>query len=107
MEAGASGYVLKDRPARELADAVRRVHQGLRVVDAELAAEALGASDPLTDRERQILRMAGDGLPNGEIAAQLQLSEGTVRNYVSDAIGKMQANNRTSAAQLARARGWL
>lgn len=82
MDAGARGYVLKDRPAKELADAVRRVHQGLRVVDPELAAEAWGDPDPLTDRERQVLRLAGDGAASSDIALKLRLSEGTVRNYL-------------------------
>jgi len=106
-EAGASGYMLKDRPARELADAVRRVHQGLRVIDPELAAEAWGEEDPLTDRERQVLRLAGEGLATSEIAARLRLSEGTVRNYLSEAIGKLDASNRVDAARIARAKGWL
>jgi two-component system response regulator DesR len=107
LEAGASGYLLKDRPARELADAVRRVHRGLRVVDPDLAAEALGEPDPLTERERQILRLAGDGVANSAIASSLSLSEGTVRNYLSDAISKLGAANRTDAARIARAKGWL
>jgi two-component system, NarL family, response regulator DesR len=107
LEAGASGYLLKDRPASELADAVRRVTRGLRVVDPELAAEAWGDADPLTDRERQTLRLAGEGLTSGEIAAQLRLSEGTVRNYLSEAISKLGATNRIQAARIARAKGWL
>lgn len=107
MEAGASGYLLKDRPARELADAVRRVHQGLRVIDPELAAEAWAEPDPLTDRERQVLRLAGDGSTSGDIAAKLGLSEGTVRNYLSEAISKLAAANRVDAARIARAKGWL
>jgi two-component system, NarL family, response regulator DesR len=107
LEAGASGYLLKDSPASELAEAVRRVHQGLRVVDPELAAEAWGEPDPLTDRERQVLRMAGEGMASGEIAAQLSLSEGTVRNYLSEAISKLGAANRVEAARLARTKGWL
>ncbi len=107
MDAGARGYVLKDRPARELADAVRRVHQGLRVVDPELAAEAWGEPDPLTDRERQVLRLAGEGVSTADIAANLRLSEGTVRNYLSEAISKLGAANRIEAARLARTRGWL
>jgi len=107
LEAGASGYLLKDRPARELADAVRRVHQGLRVVDPELAAEAWGEPDPLTDRERQVLRLAGEGSSTGDIASTLRLSEGTVRNYLSEAISKLGAGNRVEAARIARAKGWL
>jgi len=107
LDAGASGYLLKDRPARELADAVRRVQQGLRVVDPELAAEAWGEPDPLTHRERQVLRLAGDGVTGGDIALQLGLSEGTVRNYLSQAISKLGAANRVDAARIARAKGWL
>jgi two-component system response regulator DesR len=107
MDAGARGYVLKDRPAKELADAVRRVYQGLRVVDPELAAEAWGDPDPLTDRERQVLRLASDGAASSDIALKLRLSEGTVRNYLSEAISKLGATNRVEAARIARSRGWL
>jgi len=107
MDAGARGYVLKDRPAKKLADAVRRVHQGLRVVDPELAAEAWGDPDPLTARERQVLRLAGDGAASSDIALKLRLSEGTVRNYLSEAISKLGATNRVEAARIARSRGWL
>ena len=108
LDSGARGYLLKDRPAAELADAVRRVHHGLRVVDPALATEAWSAEpDPLTDRERQILQRAGDGRSSGEIAQELRLSEGTVRNYLSEAISKLGASNRTDAARIARAKGWL
>ena len=108
LDSGARGYLLKDRPAAELADAVRRVHQGLRVVDPGLATEAWSAEpDPLTDRERHILQRAGDGRSSSEIAAELRLSEGTVRNYLSEAITKLGAANRTDAARIARAKGWL
>ena len=108
MDAGARGYLLKDRPAKELADAVRRVHRGLRVVDPELATEAWNAElDPLTDRERQILQRAGDGRSSTEIANELHLSEGTVRNYLSEAIAKLGASNRVDAARIARTKGWL
>ena len=107
LEAGASGYLLKDMKAEELAEAVRRVHQGLRVIDPELATEAWADPDPLTDRERQVLRLAGDGVASGEIATELGLSEGTVRNYLSEAISKLGANNRVEAARIARTRGWL
>lgn len=108
LDTGARGYLLKDRPASELADAVRRVHSGLRAIDPELAAEAwTGDADPLSDRERQILQRAGDGRSSAEIATELRLSEGTVRNYLSEAIAKLGATNRTDAARIARARGWL
>jgi len=107
LDAGASGYLLKDMRAEELADAVRRVHCGLRVVDPELAAEAWGEPDPLTDRERQVLRLAGDGMASGDIAAHLNLSEGTIRNYLSEAISKLGASNRVEAARIARVKGWL
>jgi two-component system response regulator DesR len=108
LDAGARGYLLKDRPAAELADAVRRVHRGLRVVDPALATEAWNAElDPLTERERQILQRAGDGRSSTEIAAELHLSEGTVRNYLSEAIAKLGASNRVDAARIARTKGWL
>ena len=107
LDAGASGYLLKDSPAEHLANAVRRVHAGGRVIDPELAAEAWGEPDPLTDRERQVLRMAGEGTPSAEIALTLHLSEGTVRNYLSEAISKLGAGNRIEAARIARDKGWL
>jgi two-component system response regulator DesR len=108
LDAGAKGYLLKDRPAAELAEAVRRVHHGLRVVDPDLAAEAWdGGADPLTERERQILWRAGEGKSSLEIAEELRLSEGTVRNYLSEAISKLDASNRIDAARIARAKGWL
>ncbi len=107
LEAGAVGYLLKDSPAEKLADAIRRVHAGGRVVDPELAVEALGEVDPLTDRERQVLRLAGEGASTAAIASTLGLSEGTVRNYLSEAISKLGVGNRVEAARLARSRGWL
>ena len=108
LDTGARGYLLKDRPASELAEAVRRVHIGLRVIDPDLAAEAWTADpDPLSDRERQILQRAGDGRSSAEIAQELRLSEGTVRNYLSEAMAKLGAANRTDAARIARAKGWL
>ena len=107
LEAGASGYLLKDAKAEDLAEAVRRVHQGLRVIDPELATEAWGEPDPLTDRERQVLRLAGEGKASGDIAGELGLSEGTVRNYLSEAISKLGATNRVEAARIARTKGWL
>jgi len=108
LDAGARGYLLKERPASELAQAIRRVHAGLRAVDPALAAEAWGADeDPLSDRERHILQRAGDGRSSADIAAELHLSEGTVRNYLSEAIAKLGASNRIDAARVARAKGWL
>jgi two-component system response regulator DesR len=107
IDAGALGYLLKDSPARELADAVRRVHAGHRVINSDLAAEALGEPDPLTDRERQVLRLAGDGMSSEEISKRLGLSDGTVRNYLSEAIGKLGAANRVDASRIARSKGWL
>lgn len=107
LGAGAVGYLLKDAPASALARAVRDVHAGGRAIDPPLAADAWGEPDPLTDRERQVLRLAGDGLANGEIAGQLHLSEGTVRNYLSEAMSKLGASNRVAAARQARDRGWL
>jgi two-component system response regulator DesR len=107
LEAGALGYLLKDMRAEELADAVRRVQQGLRVIHPELATEAWGELDPLTDRERQVLRLAGEGMASGDIAGELGLSDGTVRNYLSEAISKLGASNRVEAARIARTKGWL
>jgi two-component system, NarL family, response regulator DesR len=108
MTAGASGFVVKDTPARQLADAVRRVAAGLRVVDPTLAAETLARGDsPLTPRETEVLRTARDGGTVADIAAALRLSEGTVRNHLSAAIGKTGARTRAEAVRLADERGWL
>ena len=107
LEAGASGYLLKDSPPEVLADAVRRVHRGLRAVDPVLAANAWTAADPLTDRERQALRLAGDGIKSADIAAALGISEGTLRNYLSEAMAKLGASTRIEAARIARDNGWL
>lgn len=107
LDAGAAGYLLKDAPAERLAEAVRRVHAGLRSIDPELAAAAWEEADPLTDRERQVLRLAGEGHSSARIAAELHLSEGTVRNYLSEAISKVGAGNRVEAARIARQKGWL
>jgi len=108
IEAGASGFVVKDTPARQLAEAVRRVHAGLRVLDPALAEESLvsGAS-PLTARETEVLRAARGGDTVADVAAVLHLSEGTVRNHLSSAIGKTGARNRAEAVKLAEDRGWL
>ncbi|ADD28026.1 DNA-binding response regulator [Meiothermus ruber] len=107
LEAGASGYLLKDAPSSELAEAVRRVYLGGRAIDPLLAAQAWSEEDPLTDRERRVLRLAGEGRTSAEIAAELGLSEGTVRNYLSEAISKLGAQNRVEAARIAREKGWL
>lgn len=108
LDAGARGYLLKERPSAELAEAVRRVHRGLRVIDPDLATEAWQADpDPLTERERQILWRAGEGRTSQEIADELGLSDGTVRNYLSESISKLGAGNRIEAARLARTKGWL
>jgi two-component system response regulator DesR len=107
LDAGVSGYLLKDAPAEQLADALRKVHRGGRAIDPQLAVEAWSEADPLNDRERQVLRFAGEGLSAGDIAARLNLSHGTVRNYLSEAIGKLGVGNRIEAFRLARQKGWL
>lgn len=108
LEAGAGGFVVKDTPAPELADAVRRVAAGLRVVDPDLAAESLtGGPNPLTERESQVLRVALTGATVATIAAQVHLTQGTVRNHLSAAIGKTGTRTRVEAAQVAQQQGWL
>ena len=107
LDAGVRGYLLKDAPAEQLADAIRKVRGGGRAIDPQLAVDAWGEQDPLNDRERQVLRLAGDGLSAGDIATLLNLSSGTVRNYLSEAIGKLNAGNRIEAFRLARQKGWL
>ncbi|MDC8015322.1 response regulator transcription factor [Tahibacter soli] len=107
LEAGVVGYLLKDAPAEQLAEALRKVHRGGRVIDPQLAVDAWSEADPLNDRERQVLRLAGEGQSAGEIAQALHLSQGTVRNYLSEAIGKLGVGNRIEAYRLARQKGWL
>lgn len=107
LEAGAAGYLLKDAPAEKLAQALRTVHSGGRAIDPELALAAWSESDPLTERERQVLRLAGAGASAGDIARELHLTPGTVRNYLSEAIGKLGVSNRIEAFRLARQKGWL
>lgn len=107
LNAGVCGYLLKDAPAEDLAEALRKVHRGGRAIDPQLALEAWSEQDPLNDRERQVLRLAGEGLSANEIATQLGLSHGTVRNYLSEAIGKLGVGNRIEAYRLARQKGWL
>ncbi|WP_406409505.1 response regulator transcription factor [Streptomyces halstedii] len=108
MEAGADAFLVKDAPASRLAAAVRTVLAGERVIDPALAAAALAeGADPLTHREREVLRAAADGATNAEIAGSLHLSPGTVRNYLSTAIQKLAARNRAEAVRVAREKGWL
>ncbi|GHB46958.1 DNA-binding response regulator [Streptomyces cirratus] len=108
MEAGASAFLVKDAPAAQLAEAVRKVLTGERVIDPTLAAAALAeGANPLTDREREVLREAEFGATNAELAARLHLSQGTVRNYLSMAIQKLAARNRAEAVRVAREKGWL
>jgi two-component system response regulator DesR len=107
LDAGVRGYLLKDQPSEELAAAVRRVAADGRVVAPELAEAAWGGADPLSERERAVLRLAEEGRSNKEIADALGLSPGTVRNYLHEAAGKLGADNRVEAARIARANGWL
>jgi two-component system, NarL family, response regulator DesR len=108
LQSGADGFVVKDTPATQLADAVRRVHQGLRVVDPALAMDSLAIGDsPLTERETDVLRAAADGATVTVIAGRVHLSAGTVRNHLSAAMGKTGASTRSEAVQIATTRGWL
>lgn len=108
LAAGVRGYLLKDAPADTLAAAIRSVHAGGRAVAPELALESWGGTqDPLSERERQVLRLAGEGRSSIDIARQVHLSEGTVRNYLSEAISKLGAANRIEAYRMARDAGWL
>lgn len=108
LDAGVRGYLLKDAPVEKLAQALRDVHRGGRAIAPELAVDAWREeADPLTDRERAVLRLAGEGLSSQDIAEKLHLSNGTVRNYLSEAIGKLGAANRVEAHRLARQKGWL
>ena len=108
LQAGAGGFVVKDTPARELAEAVRRAHSGLRVIDPTLATDSMIAGEsPLTARESDVLREALRGGSIADLAGSLYLSEGTVRNHLSSAIGKTGARNRAEAAQIAQSNGWL
>lgn len=108
LDAGAAGFVVKDASVEHLADAVRRVHAGPRVVDPQLAEASLfDGANPLSERERQILRLAADGRDAPAIAAEVYLSAGTVRNNLSAAIGKLGASNRAQAVRIAQDKGWL
>lgn len=108
LDAGVRGYLLKDAPSSRLAEALREVHRGGRAIAPELAGE-VWREDPcqLTDRERAVLKLAGEGLDSVEIGVRLHLSHGTVRNYLSEAIGKLGASNRIEAFRLAHQKGWL
>ena len=108
LDAGAAGFIAKDAPAEQLADAVRRVHAGLRVLDSSLVEQSLlEGANPLSDRERQVLRLAADGRTAGRIAEEVFLSPGTVRNVLSSAIGKTGASNRAQAVRTAQDKGWI
>lgn len=107
LDAGVRGYLLKDAPSSQLAAALRQVHHGARVIDPQLAMAAWTEHDPLSDRERQVLRLAGEGHSSADIAEQLHLSQGTVRNYLSEIISKLAVTNRIEAYRFARQQGWL
>ncbi|WP_299978443.1 response regulator transcription factor [uncultured Pseudoteredinibacter sp.] len=107
IEAGVGGFILKEAPSETLLAAISQIMQGKTVIDPELALSALGDNDPLSDKERKALRLAGEGLKTSEIAEKLFLSEGTVRNYLSEAIAKLSASNRIDAARIAKQKGWL
>jgi two-component system response regulator DesR len=107
LDAGVGGFLLKDAPVEQLVQAIGQVMTGKKVVDSELLLNSLGEQDPLTDKERQALRLAADGQSTSEIAAALYIAEGTARNYLSEAISKLNAANRIDAARIARHKGWL
>ncbi|GAA6153686.1 response regulator transcription factor [Pseudoteredinibacter isoporae] len=107
IEAGVGGFILKEAPSDSLLTAIKQIMQGKTVIDPELALSALGDNDPLSDKERKALRLAGEGMKTIDIAAKLFLSEGTVRNYLSEAIAKLNASNRIDAARIAKQKGWL
>jgi len=107
LDAGVAAYLMKDAPAEQLSAALRRVQLGERVIDPQLAVDAWGEADPLSDRERQVLRMTHAGASTAEIGVALGLAPGTVRNYLSESIGKLGAANRLEALRIARQKGWL
>uniref|UniRef100_UPI0040472816 response regulator n=1 Tax=Shewanella sp. TaxID=50422 RepID=UPI0040472816 len=107
LEYGVSGFLLKDAPSDELISTIKQVIDGKRIIDPELAFSAIGEIDPLNDKERRALRLASEGLSTADIANQLFIAEGTVRNYLSEAINKLSASNRIDAARIARQKGWL
>ncbi len=107
MDAGVKGYLLKDAPSDSLAQAVRQIHQGKVIVAPELITQAWGEVDPLTDKERKVLRLAYEGKTTEQISKAIYLSAGTVRNYLSEASSKLGAANRIEAARIAKQNGWL
>ena len=107
LDAGVSGYLLKDTPSEKLANAIRKVVSGGRSIDPELAMEAWTENNPLTENERLTLNLSGEGMTSKEISKQIYLAEGTVRNYLSEAISKLDAKNRIDAYRIARQKGWL
>lgn len=107
IDAGVRGFLLKDAPISALIESLQRVYAGEQVISNELLLQALGQQDPLTDKERDALRLAGQGLSTKAIAKALFIAEGTARNYLSEAISKLQASNRTEAARIAHQKGWL
>lgn len=107
IDAGVGGFLLKDAPVEQLVSAINQVMAGKRVIDSELLLNSLGEQDPLTDKERKALRLAADGQSTHDIAAALYVAEGTARNYLSEAISKLNASNRIDAARIARQKGWL
>lgn len=107
IEAGVGGFLLKDAPSETLVNAIQQVMAGKRVIDPELAMMAIGDVDPLNDKERRALRLASEGKSTADIAETLFIAEGTVRNYLSEAIAKLNASNRIDAARIAKQKGWL
>ena len=107
MNLGVKAFILKEAPTDDLVDALRQVKQGKKVINSELALMALDDNDPLSDKERKAIKLAGEGLKTAEIAKALFLSEGTIRNYLSEAISKLNATNRIEAARIAKQKGWI
>ena len=107
MDAGAKGYLLKDAPSNSLANAIRKIYSGKVIVASELVTSAWADDDPLTNKERKVLRLSYEGLSSKEIAKETSLSVGTVRNYLSEAASKLEAKNRIDAARIAKEKGWL
>lgn len=107
IKLGVMGFVLKESPIDDLVHALEQVHLGRKIINPELALMALDDNDPLTDKERRAIKLAGEGLKTSEIAKKLYLSEGTIRNYLSEAIAKLNATNRIEAARIAKQKGWI